>query len=115
MDIQKLPLSVSWGLTTLDNNNSSKELYVAVLNGVWNTGEVVYNTFKPSPVNNSPISISQDSAYKFINGVTYSNFITIANDTTGTKEDKPYKLYIAKNTGIVGFEMYPSKQKWILQ
>lgn len=98
-----------------DGNNSLKQLYVAVLNGLWNTGEIVYNTFKPSPVNNSPVSISQDSAYKFINGVTYSNFITIANDTTGTKEDKPYKLYIAKNTGIVGFEMYPSKQKWVLQ
>ena len=39
----------------------------------------------------------------------------LTNDTTTNKIERAYKLFIAKNIGIIGCEMFPSKQKWVIQ
>lgn len=38
-----------------------------------------------------------------------------AADTAGIITGHPYKLYLAQDHGIVGYELYPSRQVWMLQ
>jgi hypothetical protein len=51
----------------------------------------------------------------FENGTTYPLMTILEIDTVVNKSNAVYKLYIAKNAGIVGFETYPANQKWIIQ
>lgn len=95
-------------------NGTGKSLSFSVYNSNWGAAGISENAIEPYNGDLS-VSITLQNNVQFDNGVTYQNMVTFTKDTIQTKEAKLYKLYIAKNAGIVGFEMYPSKQKWILQ
>src|SRR5688500_12629800 len=42
-----------------------------------------------------------------INGKTFSNVVQLQRDTVTQKNAGPYKLWIAKGTGFVGYELFP--------
>jgi len=51
-------------------------------------------------------------------GKTYSKVQVItSNDTTGPSHDPPwiYKVFIAENAGVIGYENFPQRQVWALQ
>jgi hypothetical protein len=51
-----------------------------------------------------------------ISGAVYYNVQMIKKDTTSnSKEAGPYKVYLAKNIGIVAYENYPDLKTWIKQ
>lgn len=52
--------------------------------------------------------------YNF-NGTNYSKLQVIETDTTGSKTNAVYKVWLAKNVGIVGYESYPSLERWAKQ
>lgn len=97
----------------LNGNNTFKGLYIYLNSNQWYAGAILDTTIEKQEGTVNTVETIHNVIFE--NGITYPQLLTFTQDTTGTKEDKPYKLYIAKNTGIVGFEMYPSKQKWILQ
>lgn len=103
-----------WVPNDLNGNNTSKTLEILFYNSQWKANAILNKTIE-APEASAGISITTQNNIQFANGITYANMVTFTQDTLGTKEDKVYKLYIAKNAGIVGFEMYPSKQKWVIQ
>ena len=102
----------------VDNGPSIKNLTVHFNNAEWVAGEIFDNGFGPATIYNVPDVPAQiDSAQNFLfdNGITYQQVVILTNDTTSNKIDRAYKLFIAKNIGIIGCEMFPSKQKWVIQ
>jgi len=57
-----------------------------------------------------------DSSYNFSfsNGITYLVLSTVTNYTTENKNNRYYRLFIAKGAGIVGFDEYPSNKRWVV-
>ena len=52
--------------------------------------------------------------YNF-NGTNYNTLQVIETDTTTSKKNTIYKIWLAKNEGIVGYESYPSLERWAKQ
>ncbi len=52
--------------------------------------------------------------YNF-NGINYNKLQLIENDTLVSKTSAVYKIWLAKNVGIVGYESYPSLERWVKQ
>lgn len=52
--------------------------------------------------------------YNF-NGTNYNTLQVIETDTTTSKKNTIYKIWLAKNVGIVGYESYPSLERWAKQ
>jgi hypothetical protein len=50
-----------------------------------------------------------------LSGKTFTNVAISYRDTTNSKLSGVYKLYIAKNTGLVAYEDFPSRTLWVLQ
>ncbi len=50
-----------------------------------------------------------------LNGKNFSNVQLIEKDTTGFKTPGLYKIWLAKNTGAIGYEEYPSLTRWVKQ
>jgi hypothetical protein len=50
-----------------------------------------------------------------LNGKSYSNVQIITRDTAADKTLDIYKVLIAKGTGILGYEEYPSLELWLKQ
>ena len=51
-----------------------------------------------------------------IGGKTFSNVQLITKDTAGSnKIAGPYKIFLAKNAGIVAYEIYPDLKLWVKQ
>lgn len=48
-----------------------------------------------------------------LNGNNYSNVQVIARDTMANHVNDIYKIILAKNQGIIGFEEYPSLALWV--
>lgn len=85
-------------------------------NATWNAGAI--NDSSIQPIVNSgyeAAAITKERNIVFDNGVRYAELVTLENDTSFNKTERAYKLFIAKNIGIVGCEMFPSKQKWVIQ
>lgn len=61
-----------------------------------------------------PIKATYYDTYNF-NGTNYSKLQVIETDTTGSKTNAVYKVWLAKNVGIVGYESYPSLERWAKQ
>lgn len=49
------------------------------------------------------------------NGLTYPNVSAIIVDSSLITKDRPYKLYVAHDHGLIGYEMYPSHQIWAIK
>jgi len=100
----------------INNQQSVKSLDLHFNNADWTAGEIFENSFGPSLDYGGGIA-TIDSAQNmlFDNGITYQRVVIITNDTSFNKTDRAYKLFIAKNIGIIGCEMFPSKQKWVIQ
>ena len=101
----------------VDNGPSTKNLSVHFNNADWAAGEIFENSFGVSLNSGSGMPAKIDSAQNFLfdNGITYNQVVILTNDTLSNKTDRAYKLFIAKNIGIIGCEMFPSKQKWVIQ
>jgi len=97
-----------------DNGPVQKSMSISFKNSSWNTGEISATGIAAIP-DASASTISSNTNVPFENGFTYPLLVTLTNDTVVNKASLVYKLYIAKNVGIVGFETFPSKQKWVLQ
>lgn len=52
--------------------------------------------------------------YNF-NGTNYNKLQVVESDTATTKTNAVYKIWLAKNVGIVGYESYPSLERWAKQ
>lgn len=103
-------------LKTFDNGPVEKNLYLTFYGSQWYAGEVQENTIQPTyGLQPELTTISTTPNLLFDNGITYPYVVTLQKDTVYNKADKVYKLFIAKNSGIIGFEMYPSNQRWIIQ
>jgi hypothetical protein len=50
-----------------------------------------------------------------LSGKNFSNVAQAFRDTTNVKRPGIYKIYIAKNAGIVGYEEFPSRSLFVLQ
>jgi hypothetical protein len=106
------------GITyTINNSQPEKNLQVYFNNTDWVAGEIFENSFAASVNYGYGVPAKVDSAQNmlFDNGITYSRVVILTNDTVSNKTDRAYKLFIAKNIGIIGCEMFPSKQKWLIQ
>lgn len=101
----------------VDNGPSTKNLSVHFNNADWAAGEIFENSFGVSLNSGSGMPAKIDSVQNFLfyNGITYSQVVILTNDTSFNKTDRAYKLFIAKNICIIGCEMFPSKQKWVIQ
>ncbi len=101
----------------VDNGPSTKSLGVHFNNTDWATGEIFENSFAVPFNYGSGTTAKIDSAQNmlFDNGITYQQVVMLTNDTVSNKAERAYKLFIAKNKGIIGCEMFPSKQKWVIQ
>jgi hypothetical protein len=99
---------------TTENTPNNKELTLYFNQAEWSAGEITDNNFAPSTAQvASIVSSIQDLA--FDNGRNYPLVSVLTNDTAFNKTDRPYKIFIAKNIGIIGIEMFPSLQKWVIQ
>ena len=105
------------GITyTINNWQSVKKLDLHFNNADWAAGEIFENSFGVSLDYGGGVA-KIDSAQNFVfdNGITYQQVVMLTNDTATNKIERAYKLFIAKNIGIIGCEMFPSKQKWVIQ
>jgi hypothetical protein len=102
---------------TVNNDNSIKSLNLDFNNGTWETGEVFDSSIAScnSCQTEFLTKITKQQNLVFDNGVTYSNVIVLTSDTAINKFERAYKLFVAKNIGVIGCEMFPSKQKWVIQ
>ena len=110
-------LSGAFSITyNINNQQSVKSLDLHFNNADWTAGEIFENSFNVSLDYGGGIA-KIDSAQNmlFDNGITYQRVVILTNDTSFKKTDRAYKLFIAKNIGIIGCEMFPSKQKWVIQ
>jgi hypothetical protein len=57
------------------------------------------------------------SSHVYIGGISYFNVQTLTkNSPTGTTiKPEPYKIYLSRGQGLVGYEMYPTNELWIKQ
>ena len=100
----------------VDNGPSTKNLTLHFNNAGWAAGEVFDNSFGVSlDYGGGVAKIDSAQNLLFDNGITYNQVVILTNDTSFNKTDRAYKLFIAKNIGIIGCEMFPSKQKWVIQ
>jgi hypothetical protein len=97
-----------------DNGPVQKSMSISFKNSSWNTGEIGASGFTSIPDSSASI-ITSNTNVPFENGFTYPLLLTLTNDTVVNKTSLVYRLFVAKNVGIVGFETYPSKQKWVIQ
>jgi len=102
---------------SVNNDDRTKQLDLDFNNGSWETGEIFDSSiaFCTSCQTGLPASITKEQNFAFYNGTSYNDVIILTGDTVFNKSDRAYKLFIAKNIGIIGCEMFPSKQKWVIQ
>lgn len=48
-----------------------------------------------------------------INGKTFPNVLLLQKDTAGMREDGIYKVWLSQQAGLVGYEHYPSTERWV--
>ena len=46
---------------------------------------------------------------------SYNNVIATTRDTIINKQPGMYQLYFSKNTGLIGYAVYPSRKLWVKQ
>jgi|GEM_PF-3208341 len=101
----------------INNERGEKRLELYFNNSIWETGEVFDSSIaactvcQPDP----QTVIKKEQQFVFDNGTTYNEVVVLTSDTASNKLERAYKLFIAKNRGVIGCEMFPSKQKWVLQ
>ncbi len=95
----------------------AKKLELNFYNGTWETGEVFDSSLASCTncLNGLSTQINKQQNVAFDNGRTYNDVIVLTSDTATNKFERAYKLFVAKNIGIIGCEMFPSKQKWVIQ
>lgn len=99
-----------------NNGPVNKYLELYFKNTTWAVGEISESTIAAAGSGNSGATTAiTEINVLFDNGITYPMVATLSNDTVAVKTERPYKIFIAKYFGIIGFEMYPSLQKWIVQ
>lgn len=77
--------------------------------GINDSGLIVKN-FSPSE------NLKTTYYYTYnLNGTNYSKIQVVETDTTTSKTNAVYKIWLAKNVGIVGYESYPSLERWAKQ
>lgn len=69
---------------------------------------------------NLGITSSSDSStiiehFNSPNGLTYTHVNRLMIDSSLIKTDQPYKLYVAYDHGLIGYETYPSHQIWSIK
>ncbi len=105
---------IGTGYTISEDGNKTLELWFN--NGGFKTGAIGESSFAAlADESNHADAVAPVQHFLFDNGITYPQVVIITNDTVYNKSDRPYKLYVAKHAGIIGCEMYPSLQKWIIQ
>lgn len=103
-------------LKEFDNGLVTKYLSVYFKGQYWPAGEITENNIAaPEGLSTDSMQLSTAANLVFDDGKTYPYVVTMLKDTVVNKTERVYKLFIAKNSGIIGFEMYPSKQRWIIQ
>lgn len=106
------------GITyAISESPANKSLSLHFNNADWDAGEITNSGIETS-VNSSGNGFTKISAAQnmiFDNGITYPQVMILTTDTINNKTDRAYKLFIAKNIGIIGCEMFPSGQKWVIQ
>jgi hypothetical protein len=101
----------------INNERSEKRLELNFNNGAWEAGEIFDSSIVSCTVCQPGqfTEIKKEQILVFENGGTYNDVIVLTSDTATNKFERAYKLFIAKNRGIIGCEKFPSKQKWVLQ
>ncbi|HMO63052.1 MAG TPA: hypothetical protein PKC39_08890 [Ferruginibacter sp.] len=103
-------------LKIFDNGPVTKSLFISLLNSYWYAGAITETTIEPVANNwTDSITITKVQQLEFDNGHIYPAVVILSKDTLVNKNSKVHKLFIAKNSGIIGFEMYPSKERWVIQ
>ena len=99
----------------INDSYTTKKTSIYFKNSYWTAGIVTEEILSTDTLNNIT-TVANTQNVLFENGTTYAKLVTLTNDTTIKKDSgMVYKLFIAKGFGIVGFETYPLKQKWVLQ
>lgn len=75
-----------------------------------NDSGFVVNNYGSKP----PIKTTYYDTYNF-NGTNYNKLQIVETDTTASKTNAVYKIWLAKNVGIVGYESYPTLERWAKQ
>ncbi len=87
---------------------------IALSGGLWNAGKINAANFENAGYGAGSIITSATNVL-FANGVLYQTVVTITNDTSNTEKPAVYKLIVAKQQGVIGYETYPSLQQWVIQ
>ncbi len=97
--------------------SGAKKLEIYLGNTTWQAGEITTTNFEApdTPFTNSPTKITYLQNFIFANGNRYPQIVVLTGDTVYNKTDKAYKVFIAKNKGIIGYEIFPSLQQWVIQ
>jgi len=107
-------MSITYSIT---ESPANKSLSLHFNNADWDAAEIT-ETGIATPDNFGTHGITTIEAIQnllFDNGVNYQQVMILTTDTVTNKTDRAYKLFIAKNIGIIGCEMFPSRQKWVIQ
>jgi hypothetical protein len=102
--------------TPFSGQDVTKNLYIAVDQANWSVG-AIYRDSIGIAINsyNSTSKPSINYNVRLYNGQLIDTLVTLTNDTTLDHSNKFYKAFIQKGKGIIGFEMYPNHQQWLLQ
>jgi len=88
-------------------------LTLALSGGVWNAGKINSASFDEATGIGSRTTPATNVL--FYNALLYPNVVIITNDTSNKEKPAFYKIAIAKNHGVIGYEAYPSLEKWVIQ
>ncbi|MEN9570596.1 MAG: hypothetical protein RL172_1827 [Bacteroidota bacterium] len=102
----------------LINNDQGTTIFTIYFNNsYWYTAGITDTGFVQATNNNGAdrATVANFSALTLSNGTTYHTVSALTLDTAINKTERAYKLLVAKNIGIIGCEMYPSKQQWLIQ
>ncbi len=93
--------------------NANQQLNISISNSFFYAEEVNNQEIKKSIIDSTSNIITNTDV--IFNGIFCTKLCTITNDTINNKNDRIYKIHISKGKGIIGYEYYPSLQKWIIQ
>lgn len=58
---------------------------------------------------------SQYSPSAVLGGVTFAGVVEIQRDTTNSKQQGIYKIWLSRQNGLVAYEHYPTREQWVKQ
>ncbi len=117
--IQNLQSLNSFGLNytitkTKPNNLVTKKTSIHFNQNFFPFGEIGLDTlYKTSNFLKEPLQYVTNQT--MANGITYPLVYTVENDTSIITTNIVYKLYLAKNAGVIAYETFPNHDLWVIQ